>query len=110
MEELAEDAVVIRMVVKTSPGDHWSASRELRERIKDAFDEAGIEIPFAQRTVWLRAADEKSVAAVGGGSATDHADSNSGDSDSTTDGDFDGSANEGDGDDGNGEFGNYEKS
>nr|MCH9816191.1 mechanosensitive ion channel family protein [Actinomycetes bacterium] len=54
VEDLAADSVVLRMVVKTHPGTQWSAARELRERIKLAFDEQGIEIPFQQRTVWLR--------------------------------------------------------
>ncbi len=54
VEELAADAILIRMVVKTKPGEQWTASRRLREKIKDAFDESGIEIPFPQRTVWVR--------------------------------------------------------
>ena len=54
VEELAADAILIRMVVKTKPGEQWTASRRLREKIKGAFDESGIEIPFPQRTVWIR--------------------------------------------------------
>lgn len=54
VEDLAADSVVLRMVVQTHPGTQWTAARELRERIKAAFDENGIEIPFPQRTVWLR--------------------------------------------------------
>jgi small conductance mechanosensitive channel len=54
VEDLGSDAVVIRMVVKTKPGEQWAASRVLRERIKVAFDAAGVEVPFSQRTVWLR--------------------------------------------------------
>jgi small-conductance mechanosensitive channel len=60
VEDLGADAVVIRMVVKTKPGEQWAASRVMRERIKAAFDAAGIEIPFSQRTVWIRH-DEKVV-------------------------------------------------
>lgn len=54
VEELAADGVLIRVVVKTKPGEQWTASRLLNERIKYAFDENGIEIPFPQRTVWVR--------------------------------------------------------
>ena len=54
VEDLAADSVVLRMVVKTHPGTQWSAARVLRERIKQAFDEQDIEIPFQQRTIWLR--------------------------------------------------------
>ena len=46
VEELAPDAVIIRMVVKTKPGEQWTASRRLLEKIKETFDESGIEIPF----------------------------------------------------------------
>jgi small-conductance mechanosensitive channel len=36
------------------PAEQWAVARELRLRIKEAMDEAGIEIPFPQRTVWIR--------------------------------------------------------
>lgn len=54
VEAMAADAIVIRLVIKTLPGEQWAISRELRRRIKHAFDLKGIEIPFPQRTVWLR--------------------------------------------------------
>lgn len=56
VEELAADAVVVRLVVKTTPGKQWSVARELRQRIKARFDSEGVEIPFPQRTVWIRSA------------------------------------------------------
>ena len=45
VEDLGADSVVIRMVVKTKPGAQWTASRVMHERIKAAFDDAGIEDP-----------------------------------------------------------------
>jgi moderate conductance mechanosensitive channel len=54
VEDLGAHAVKIRLVVKTTPSEQWSISRTLRERIKAAFDEEGIEIPFPQQTVWHR--------------------------------------------------------
>lgn len=54
VERLAADAVEIRFVIKTTPGDQYAIARELRRRIKHAFDAEGIEIPFAQRTLWIR--------------------------------------------------------
>lgn len=54
VEDMAADAIVIRLVIKTVAGEQWAISRELRRRIKLAFDDAGIEIPFPQRTVWIR--------------------------------------------------------
>ncbi|MCY4163191.1 MAG: mechanosensitive ion channel family protein [bacterium] len=54
VQELGNDAVVIRLVVKTDPSEQWAVGRILRARIKYAFDAEGIEIPFPQRTVWIR--------------------------------------------------------
>lgn len=54
IESLDADGVAIRLVVKTSPSQQFAVMRELRRRIKRALDEAGIEIPFPQRTVWVR--------------------------------------------------------
>ena len=54
VQELGADGIAIRLVIKVVPGEQWAIMRELRRRIKNAFDEAGVEIPFPQRTVWLR--------------------------------------------------------
>lgn len=54
VENLGADGVTIRLVVKTDPAEQWMIARELRLRIKEALEEAGIEIPFPQRTIWLR--------------------------------------------------------
>ena len=54
VQELAADAVTMRVVLKTTPGSQWAVAREMRQRIKARFDHEGIEIPFAQRVVWHR--------------------------------------------------------
>lgn len=54
VEMLGDDAIDLRLLIKTQPAKQWGVSRELRRRIKNAFDAAGVEIPFPQRTVWLR--------------------------------------------------------
>lgn len=61
VEELAADGVMLRLIVKTRPGDQFAVTRELNVRLKEALDDAGVEIPFPQRTMWLRGqgADEE---------------------------------------------------
>lgn len=59
VQNLGADGVAIRLVVKTDPAEQWAVARELRLRIKESLDEAGIEIPFPQRTVWVRHEDER---------------------------------------------------
>lgn len=54
VQNLGPDSVDIRLAIRTTPGGQWGLARELRRRIKYALDGADIEIPFAQRTVWLR--------------------------------------------------------
>jgi moderate conductance mechanosensitive channel len=54
IQDLGADSVDIRLVIKVVPGQQWAVMRELRGRIKKAFDSAEIEIPFPQRTVWMR--------------------------------------------------------
>ncbi|HEX2701151.1 MAG TPA: mechanosensitive ion channel family protein [Acidimicrobiales bacterium] len=57
VENLGADGIAIRLVVKTAPNEQLTVARQLRAHIKQAFDEAGIEIPFPQRTVWHRMED-----------------------------------------------------
>ena len=56
LERFDADSLALRLVLKVQPARQWVVNRELRARIKEAFDREGIEIPFAQRTVWLRQA------------------------------------------------------
>ncbi len=54
VQAFGESAVVIRAVVKTEPAEQWTVARLIRGRLKKALDEAGIEMPFPQRTVWVK--------------------------------------------------------
>ncbi|MGJ7440317.1 mechanosensitive ion channel family protein [Aquipuribacter sp. MA13-6] len=54
VEALAADGITVRMIIKTVPLEQWVVAREMRRRIKYRFDTLGIEIPFPQRTVWVR--------------------------------------------------------
>lgn len=45
VEELGENAVILRGMMKTLPGKQWEVMRELRRRIKHSFDEAGVRFP-----------------------------------------------------------------
>jgi small conductance mechanosensitive channel len=46
-----ESDIVLRVLIKTLPGYQWGIERALRLRIKEQFDEEGIEIPFPQVVV-----------------------------------------------------------
>lgn len=54
VQSLGASGIALRVGVKTEPSVQWGVERELRLRLKEAFDEAGIEIPFPQQTVWFR--------------------------------------------------------
>ena len=50
----ADSGIDITVAGDTKPGAQWGILREYRRRIRYAFDEEGIEIPFPQRTVWIQ--------------------------------------------------------
>jgi small-conductance mechanosensitive channel len=66
VEALSADAVVVRVVVKTVPLKQWDVARALRERIKTAFNRHGVEIPFPQRSIWVRTEGPGAETRVGG--------------------------------------------
>ncbi|MBD3296163.1 MAG: mechanosensitive ion channel [Candidatus Omnitrophica bacterium] len=62
VDSFADSAVVIKFRIKTRPIKQWEVSREFRRRLKNRFDELGIEIPFPHRTVyWGTGEDNKWV-------------------------------------------------
>ncbi len=69
LEQFGPNAMVLRLAVKTKPGEQWAVGREIRARLKDAFDAEGIVIPFPQQTVWYHSGEDARHPAAGG--ATD---------------------------------------
>ncbi len=49
VQELGASGVKLLTLAKAKPMTQWSMSREIRKRIKQAFDEKGIEIPYPRR-------------------------------------------------------------
>lgn len=54
VQNLAPEAVVVRVTLKTAPMQQWNVAREMRERVKARFDREGIVMPLPQRVVWQR--------------------------------------------------------
>ncbi len=53
VDDFADSAVVIKARLKTLPIKQWAVGREYRRRLKKAFDENGIEIPFPHLSVYM---------------------------------------------------------
>jgi small conductance mechanosensitive channel len=71
VDALGESAITLKARIKTLPLEQWNVRRAFLRRIKQAFDERGIEIPFPHLTVYSRSAPAKDAgAARSGGSAT----------------------------------------
>ena len=51
VQEFGDSAVVIRAKMMVRAGTQWGLKREFNRRLKNRFDELGIEIPFPQRTI-----------------------------------------------------------
>ena len=62
VQTLGESGVFIRVRAKTRPSVQWRTERELRLRIKEALDAAGIEMPFPYRTVIIRRGEDQGAA------------------------------------------------
>ncbi len=53
VDALADSAVIIKARIKTLPIKQWGVGREFNRRMKNRFDELGIEIPFPHTTVYF---------------------------------------------------------
>ncbi len=58
VENLGKDALTIRLAAKTKPLMQWKVGREIRRRVKAAFDAECIEISSPQRMVWERSSTD----------------------------------------------------
>jgi small conductance mechanosensitive channel len=50
-----DSAMTLRLAIMVRPGAAWR-ERELRQRVKAAFDAAGIEMPYPTRVIYTRGA------------------------------------------------------
>ena len=62
VDEFGDSAVSIKIRIKTLPLKQWMIGRELRRRIKKAFDAQGIEIPFPHMSVYFGEASKPFLA------------------------------------------------
>lgn len=53
LDQFAESALVIKARAKTKPIQQWRVAREFNRRLKKAFDERDIEIPFPHMTLYM---------------------------------------------------------
>ena len=53
VDQFADSAVVIKARFKTTPINQWTVGREFNRRMKNRFDELGIEIPFPHMTLYF---------------------------------------------------------
>ena len=66
VDSFTERSVTLKLRIKTMPLKQWDVGRELRKRIRQAFDRHGIAIPFPEHVVTVR--EDRSASARDGGS------------------------------------------
>ncbi len=54
IEAVTQDAITLRVTLKTAPMEQWRVARVVRERIKSRFDNEGIQAPFPTSYVMNR--------------------------------------------------------
>ena len=52
VDSFADSSIIVKILVKTVPLKQWNVKRELLRRIKNRFDEEGIEIPLSYQRIY----------------------------------------------------------
>ncbi|MBN2185269.1 MAG: mechanosensitive ion channel family protein [Candidatus Krumholzibacteriota bacterium] len=65
IESFGDSSVNIKLMFKTKPIMQWKVAREFRLRVKRAFDEKKIEIPFPHRTLYVGEGDSTGRLKIG---------------------------------------------
>jgi small conductance mechanosensitive channel len=66
VEQLAESAVTLKARMKTLPLEQWNVRREFLRRLKQCFQDQGVEIPFPQLRIHAGGAAERAARPVQG--------------------------------------------
>ena len=53
LDQFGDSALIIKARITTKPIEQWTVAREFNRRLKNAFDAAGVEIPFPHTTLYL---------------------------------------------------------
>lgn len=56
VDGFGDNSITIRLWIRTEPLQRLPVEREFRRRLKKAFDQEGISIPFPQRSIWFESA------------------------------------------------------
>ena len=54
LDRFAESQLVFKARIRTKPATQWGMGREFRKRLKLAFDEKGIVLPYPHRTIYYK--------------------------------------------------------
>jgi small conductance mechanosensitive channel len=64
VDAFGDSSITLRVWIKTRPLMQWKVLREFNRRIHKRFEKEGIEIPFPQRTLWIKEPKEALLAAL----------------------------------------------